>query len=125
MTTPEAKPKPLATSDQASALLREAGALVTLSGNGKSFELDSALVPPEVVAHFPVSEPTSLTERDSVYVSQSLDPSTGRPRQEGTIAVVSFTRTEQLDDHLGYVTQVDYVVNAADERTFKGQAQTR
>lgn len=113
MNTPERPEAPLATPEQAGAILREAGELTTLyaTHGNSTYELVGSGAPAEVSSHFPDADDESVGEVTSVSVLQGLDPDTGMPAEEGTAATVTFKHTEQRDDKLSYVTQVDYAIN--------------
>jgi hypothetical protein len=112
MSNPEREAPVLATPEQADLVHSDITDLTMMRGDGKSYELFAGGAPAEVQAHFPEAEVTSQSVVDSVRVAQNFDPTTGVPQDKGTLAVISFTRSERRDAGLTFETQVDYAVTA-------------
>jgi len=102
----------LATPEQAGLVLSDIADLAMMQGDGRRYRSTIGLAPIEVVAHFPSPDSTSDSVLDHLEAVQYVDPATGRPRETGTLALVTFTRDERRDAGLIYQTQVDYTVVA-------------
>jgi hypothetical protein len=113
MTSPEELRPPLATAEQASAVLNEVNDLTTLyATRPNTYEFEASGAPAAVGAHFPPHGPTSTGEVTSVTVSKAHDAQTGKPAQEGLAALVTFTHRDiHYDAGVTYVTQVNYTIN--------------
>jgi hypothetical protein len=118
MSNPEQAAPALATPEQADLILSDVADLAMMQGDGRTYEFTMGLAPAEVQKHFPKPELADSVVIDSVRVAQNFDPA-GRPRDKGTLAVVTFTRAEPQSVGVTYETQIDYSV-VVDENGKKG-----
>ncbi len=103
---------PLATLEQATAVLRESNDLTKLYANARNtYELQGSGAPAEVTAHFPPYGPESTGEVTSVRVMQGRDAHTEGAKREGSAATISFFHWDHHGQDVSYVTQVDYTIN--------------
>lgn len=107
-----------ATPEQASALLTEVGTITTLQGTNygdrNTYGTNLADMPSEVAKHLPEAAYADSEIKDSVYITQKFDRTTGQPLQKGVVGMVSLTRAEKPDKDLTYAAHANYHITTND-----------